>query len=123
MMEKDKIILFGHTDGKAYALNLEAVMDFVGNIDADEQYNNTTVTQSYGADADDNEVTLMAKEITESRLNGNDTISNFRYDLIKYVIERAFETVDTADFGRSLALNTLLTSGIINIYLKDEDEQ
>lgn len=122
-MEKDKIILFGHTDGKAYALNLEAVMDFVGNIDADEQYNNTTVTQSYGADADDSEVTLMAKEITESRLNGNDTISNFRYDLIKYVLEKAFETSDKPDFGRSLALNTLLTSGIINIYLKDEDEQ
>lgn len=118
-MNTGKLILFGHEDNNAYALNLEAIMDFVNDIDADEQYNNTTVTQTYGAE--ENEVILMAKEITENRLNGNDTIANFRYDLIKLVLEKALE--DGSTFGNKLAINTLLTNGIMNIYSKDEDEQ
>lgn len=118
-METGQVILFGHIDDQAYALNLDAIMDFVGNIDSDDQYNNTTVTQTYGTDAENDEVTLLAKEITENRMNGNETISNFRYDLIKFIIEKAIHNGDVEDFGQKLAVNTLLSSGMINIYTKD----
>lgn len=107
-------------DDKIYYLNLDAVFGMVTNTPNNEKPVNTTITQVYGHDEDDNEIG-GGKEIVETKSNLNDTMNNVRYDLVKNLIftllsisydddgtpRRVFHLSDLS-FAQGLSFNTLI---------------
>ena len=71
-------------DGKIYYFNLDVVFELVSKIPNNEKIINTTITQYYGGDSEKN--ANNGKEIVESKGSVNETMSNVRYDFIKYLI-------------------------------------
>ena len=107
-------------DGTVYTVDMDRFMDFVAGID-DEEYRNTTVTQTYARDPGDDEMSLLSKEIMENRLNANDSMVQIRYDFAKTLLDNVMGVASTENtsssltFGQKLAINTLVDYGIINV--------
>ena len=118
-------------DGSYYAIDMNAIMEFVSGSTNDPANGGSTVTQTYGIpnfSDDEGEIKpgkfqLLSKDITESKSGINDNLANIRYDMIKnllsiLLINQANEAASTSspsnfDFGQLLAFNTLLAEKII----------
>ena len=106
-------------DGKIYYFNLDAVFELASKIPNNEKIINTTITQYYGGDSEKN--ANNGKEIAESKSSVNETMSNVRYDFIKYLVSCLLSNrydldnspisvmhLDELSFAQGLSLNTLI---------------
>lgn len=111
-------------DGKIYYLNMDRIFQLIGEIPQKEKVVNTTITQYYGRDEDPN--ANNGKEIVEAKSNTNETMSNVRYDFLKFIIyyllSNKFENegipisikhLNEMSFGQGLCLNTLIEYKIL----------
>lgn len=122
MKKNNKLLPFGND---VYYLDVDKLMDFVNDIDGDEQYKNTTVTQTYASEPGDDNISLVSKEIMENRLNGNDTTVQLRYDLMKMLLDAVLAigntTYEHMTFAQKFVINTLMEGGIIYRLNNDEN--
>lgn len=118
-------------DGSYYAIDMNAVMEFVSGSTNDPANSGSTVTQTYGIPnfTDDNgdfipgKFQLVSKDITESKSGINDNMANIRYDMVKNLLSilivnqgndgSSSTYPSNFDFGQMLAFNTLLAEKII----------
>ena len=116
-----------------YVIDLNKIMDFVTHLKNNEKNNDTQITQMYsidepldGEDISEQKLNLITKQVTENKYNGNDSLYNVRYDLVKLIINNLLDFSIDGDgvlikdeeqmsFGQKLCLNTLINEGIIKI--------
>lgn len=114
-------------DGKLYYLNLSNLFKLVTEISSREKPINTTITQYYGGEDDDeNELQNDDKQIVETKSNVNEVMNNVRYDIVKFMITCLFESkvnsdgipmgiqhLDELSFAQGVCLNTLIKHKIL----------
>lgn len=110
-------------NGKEYIINWNAYAKIFSSVGRNDVTSNTTVSQTYGLEPGDDEISMLSKEIVETKYNGNDTVQGLKYDSIKMILECALrplsedrKTWDEMPFGQILAINTLVDMGIIKIH-------
>ena len=112
-------------DGKIYYFNLDVVFELVSKVPNNEKIINTTITQYYGGDSDQN--AHNGKEIVESKGRVNEAMSNVRYDFVKYLVSCLLSNkydldnspmsimhLDELSFAQGLCLNTLIEYKILS---------
>ena len=112
-------------DGKIYYFNLDVVFELVSKVPNNEKIINTTITQYYGGASEKN--ANNGKEIVESKGSVNETMSNVRYDFIKYLVSYLLSNkydldnspmsimhLDELSFAQGLCLNTLIEYKILS---------
>ena len=109
-------------NGKCYVIDWCKYSEMFCNVKRGDTASNTTVSQSYGREPGDSEITIMAKEMVETRYSGNDTVQGLKYDSLKMILDCALrplveEKVNEEDmsFGQTIAINTLMKMGIIYV--------
>lgn len=111
-----------------YAIDIKRFFEvFSGNM-LDENDVNTVITATYGEDGTtNNDLTLISKEVVESKRNGIDTLYGLRYDTLKFLVDTLFmiqyddkngcvkeiKTYDDLTFAQKIAFNSLLNEGIL----------
>ena len=111
-----------------YAIDIKRFFEvFSGNM-LDENDVNTVITATYGEDGtSNNDLTLISKEVVESKRNGIDTLYGLRYDTLKFLVDTLFmiqyddkngcvkeiKTYDDLTFAQKIAFNSLLNEGIL----------
>ena len=111
-----------------YAIDINRFFEvFSGNL-LDENDVNTVITATYGEDgANNNDLSLISKEVVESKRNGIDTLYGLRYDTLKLLVDTLFTiqydekngcVKDVSDyedltFAQKIAFNSLLNEGIL----------
>ena len=112
-------------NNEKYAIDINRFFDvFTGN-DNDV---NTVITATYGEDnSTNNNLSLISKEVVESKRNGIETLYSLRYDTLKFLVDTLFvnqydETTgaiknvtsfEDLTFAQKIAFNSLLNSGIL----------
>ena len=107
-------------DGVAYAINWDKYAEIFSAVKRSDTASNTTVSQTYGLEPGDKEMSIPGKEMVEVRYSGNDTVQGLKYDSLKMILECALRPADdtrngtdTMTFGQVTAINTLIEMGII----------
>ena len=100
-----------------YAIDIKRFFEvFSGNM-LDENDVNTVITATYGEDGtSNNDLTLISKEVVESKRNGIDTLYGLRYDIQyddKNGCVKEIKTYDDLTFAQKIAFNSLLNEGIL----------
>ena len=111
-----------------YAIDINRFFEvFSGNM-LDENDVNTVITATYGEDGtNNNDLSLISKEVVESKRNGIDTLYGLRYDTLKFLVDTLFtiqydekngcakDVRDYEDltFAQKIAFNSLLNEGIL----------
>lgn len=111
-----------------YAIDINRFFDvFSGNM-LDENDINTVITATYSEDGTaNNDLSLISKEVVESKRNGIDTLYGLRYDTLKFLVDTLFtvqydekngcvkdiKTYDDLTFAQKIAFNSLLNDGIL----------
>lgn len=111
-----------------YAIDINRFFEvFSGNL-LNESDVNTVITATYGEDAtSNNDLSLISKEVVESKRNGIDTLYGLRYDTLKFLADTLFtpqydeqngctkeiNTYDDLTFSQKIAFNSLLNEGIL----------
>lgn len=111
---KDKFITF---NGKRYAFNLEKVKEVCLTASQDSGSNEVEITNVYETNGD-GDYTLASKVEHETKVNKNPQNDMIVYDIVKLLIISLLENDNIEetfqyDFGTSLAINTLLSWGIL----------
>lgn len=108
--------------GVKYAINIEAIRDFCfpnGNSMLKEQ----ELTESYEWDEEEREMQITNR-ITRDVKGGENQCDMVVYDLVKLFIVRLLDNASLVrefelDFSTSLAINTLLKYGMIEVISKE----
>lgn len=77
-------MVYYQIDDKVYYLNLDTLFTMIAETPNNEKIVNTTITQYYGGEEQEN--INNGKEITETKSNMNETMNNVKYDFIKYLV-------------------------------------
>jgi hypothetical protein len=104
-------------------------MSFFCDLKASEKEKNTMITMTYGKvqqeyddgieyeDAsDDNETTLLAKEIVETKANTNQNTQPYKFETMRILLDIVLgmtDARDTLSLGETLAFNTFIKYGIL----------
>ncbi len=113
--------------GGIYYFDLEKYIEFITNVSVSERPSNSVITETYseGPQTDDDEMSLVTKEIVETKGNGggNEFFHETRYkiisDLINFLLYYTSDSTDAYDddenlsMGQKLAYNTLIKYGIL----------
>lgn len=113
--------------GKKYYIDIDSAFDIYAGLSLDENEVNTVITATYGDESmTHGDLSLISKEIVESKRNGIDTLYNLRFDTIKYLLDILLQTFYDVDgnmivikdlnqltFAQKFAFNSLLEKGII----------
>lgn len=113
--------------GKYYGLDLNKVMEFVGNSTTTVQNIHQVYQYSDEEDVMNGEMRLSSKEISESKENVNEVIMSNRYNLITTVLNLILipisdsstgeiivtDKLTSMNIGQKLAFNTLIDMGIL----------
>ena len=112
-----------------YYINLDKYVSFFADLKASEKEKNTVITMNYGDDNngynDEKDVTLLSKEVIESKVNTNSQTQSLRFETLKMFMDILFETYYNEEGhpfvsqGQVLAFNTLVKAGIL---VKAEEE-
>lgn len=116
-------------NGKAFYIDMKALISFLTTSSSDEKQNDTSITQIYAIDQEEmsnNDVKMVSKEVSETKSNINDTMVNIRYDLVKNLLNALIEPIQNENggivyinnlnemnFAQTLCLNTLKAEGIL----------
>lgn len=115
-------------NGKTFYIDIKALMSFLTKSSSNEKQNDTSITQIYAVDQEENsnDVKMVSKEVSETKSNINDTMVNIRYDIIKYMLNGLLEPIqnengrivyinnlDEINFTQTLCLNSLKAEGIL----------
>lgn len=116
-------------NGKAFYIDMKALISFLTTSSSDEKQNDTSITQIYAIDQEEmsnNDVKMVSKEVSETKSNINDTMVNIRYDLVKNLLNALIEPIQNENSGivyinnlnemnftQTLCLNTLKAEGIL----------
>lgn len=114
-------------DGKYYGINMDKVIEFIS-----ESSNSTqSITQNYGipfqaGEKISDDFRLISKEVSETKENINENMSNLRYSILTYLLNTIMaplsdgsgnvivtESLKTLHLGQVIAFNTLFEMGII----------
>lgn len=105
-------------DGRMYAFVLDAIKNTCL-VSADQNGKETEVTEAYETDEDSN-LSLTSKIVRDIKSTGNPQNDMIIYDLVKLLIIRLLDNTtteeefhDNVDFSTALAINTLLTWGML----------
>lgn len=112
--------------GKEYYVDIDVFFDTFTGTTLNENDVNTVITATYGDDDGTQDLSLISKEVVESRRNGIDTLYTLRYDTIKFLLDtllqptynevgelRQIKTLGDLPFAQQIAFNSLLNRGII----------
>ena len=113
--------------GKYYGLDLNKVMEFVGDSTTTVQNIHQVYQYSDEEDVMNGEMRLSSKEISESKENVNEVIMSNRYNLITTVLNLILipisdsstgeiivtDKLTSMNIGQKLAFNTLIDMGIL----------
>lgn len=109
--------------GSKYYVNIDKYMSFFCDLKASEKEKNTIITMTYGEDSNnyesDKDLTLLSKEVVESKVNTNSQTQTLRYDAMKMLLESLLETEYDSNGEiimtprQKLAFNTLVKFGIL----------
>ena len=118
--------------GGIYYFDLERYIDFITNVTSAERPSNSVITETYSEDAqnDEDEMSMVTKEIVETKGNGggNEFFHETRYkiisDLMNFLLYytsdgEVYDDNESLSMGQKLAFNTLLKYGILK---KKEEE-
>jgi len=118
--------------GGIYYFDLEAYIDFITNVTSAERPSNSVITETYSEDAqgDEDEMSMVTKEIVETKGNGggNEFFHETRYkiisDLMNFLLYYTsdgdtYDDDENLSMGQKLAFNTLIKYGI----LKEKKEE
>ena len=114
-------------EGKYYAIDMDKVIEFISETGGSTQ----TISQNYGIPFSDNgpisdEIRLISKEVSETKENVSENMSNLRYSLLTYLLNILLaplsdgtgnvivaESMKTLHLGQVISFNTLFEMGII----------
>lgn len=114
-------------EGKYYAIDMDKVIEFISETGGSTQ----TISQNYGLPFSDNgsisnEIRLISKEVSETKENVSENMSNLRYSLLTYLLNILLaplsdgtgnvivaESMKTLHLGQVISFNTLFEMGII----------
>jgi hypothetical protein len=109
--------------GSKYYVTIDKYMSYFCDLKASEKEKNTIITMTYGEDSNnyesDKDLTLLSKEVVESKVNTNSQTQTLRYDAMKMLLESLLETEYDSNGEivmtprQKLAFNTLVKSGIL----------
>lgn len=109
--------------GSKYYINIDKYMSYFCDLKASEREKNTIITMTYGEDSNnyesDKDLTLLSKEVVESKVNTNSQTQTLRYDAMKMLLESLLETEYDSNGEiimtprQKLAFNTLVKFGIL----------
>lgn len=103
-----------------YTFDLDAIMNFVF-FEEDKRTNDSEITETY-INNDQNELTLVNKQLREVKGSDNSTKQNIKYDLLKNFIEILRTAEHNAmTLGESITFNTMFTYGLIKIATRKEE--
>lgn len=111
-------------DEKYYAIDIDAMMEWIATTPSSEKNVSTVTTLTYPISDGDNE--LVEKEVSENKTTLNDTMNNIRYDLMRNLIDTLTSNINNImdnempsfslndlTFGQKLVFNTLYAKNII----------
>lgn len=114
--------------GKEYYIDIDRFFETFTGLSLNENEVNTVITATYGDEANTQDLSLITKEVVESRRNGIDTLYSLRYDTIKFLLDVLMQTTYDENgvlkvineftdltFPQQLAFNSLLDKGIIKL--------
>jgi len=109
--------------GSKYYINIDKYMSYFCDLKASEKEKNTIITMTYGEDSNnyesDKDLTLLSKEVVESKVNTNSQTQTLRYDAMRMLLESLLETEYDSNGEiimtprQKLAFNTLVKFGIL----------
>ena len=112
--------------GGIYYFDLERYIDFITNVTSAERPSNSVITETYSEDAqnEEDEMSMVTKEIVETKGNGggNEFFHETRYkiisDLVNFLLYytsdgEVYDDNENLSMGQKLAFNTLIKYGIL----------
>lgn len=109
-----------------YCIDMDKFMEFVTKYSV--KNSDTAISQIYSVDEteENGELTMISKDVSESKSNYSDTLYNIRYDFIRQLlstitnivpyengIAKNITNLDEMSFAQRLCFNTLLSKSII----------
>lgn len=109
-----------------YCIDMDKFMEFVTKYSV--KNSDTAISQVYSVDEteENGELTMISKDVSESKSNYSDTLYNIRYDFIRQLlstitniipdengIAKNITNLDEMSFAQRLCFNTLLSKSII----------
>lgn len=109
-----------------YCIDMDKFMEFVTKYSV--KNSDTAISQIYSVDEteENGELTMISKDVSESKSNYSDTLYNIRYDFIRQLlstitniipyensIAKNITNLDEMGFAQRLCFNTLLSKSII----------
>lgn len=112
---------------KYYRIDLDALCDFITGLDAqDGLMSEKTKSEQWVKNEDDDEFTLVSKDVTETTTSRADSYGTVRGEIVKLFLTLVlYPTIDGSGgvseikdfsdmtFGQTIALNTLIDEGIV----------
>lgn len=118
-----------YINGSAYYIDVLKLMSFFCDLKASEKEKNTMITMTYGKVqqeyddgieyedvSDDNETTLLAKEIVETKANTNQNTQPYKFETMRILLDAVLgmtDAHDTLSLGETFAFNTFVKYGIL----------
>lgn len=112
--------------GKEYYIDIDKFFETFTGLSLNENEVNTVITATYGDENSTQDLSLITKEVVESKRNGIDTLYTLRYDTIKYLLDVLMQVTYDSDgtvqhiksledltFPQQFAFNSLLYKGLI----------
>ena len=112
-------------NNEKYAIDIDRFFEVFSGNESDV---NTVITATYSEDGNtNNDLSLISKEVVESKRNGIETLYGLRYETLKYLVDTLFtpqyddvnggtknvNTYDDLTFAQKIAFNSLLNEGIL----------
>lgn len=114
--------------GKEYYIDIDRFFETFTGLELNENEINTVITATYGDETSTNDLSLITKEVVESKRNGIDALYTLRYDTIKCLLDILLQqtydengslikvkSYDDLTFPQQFAFNSLLEKGIIKM--------
>ena len=117
-----------NTGNSKYYFNLDKYVSFFCDLKTSEKEKNAIITMTYGDNSNeyetDKDLTLLTKEVVESKVNTNSQTQSLRYETLKMFVDRLFDTYFDKEgnvldsyseptMQQKLAFNTLVKAGIL----------
>lgn len=109
-----------------YYIDMDKFMEFVTNFNI--KNSDTSISQVWSIDDSqvNNELSMVSKDVSETRSNYSDTLYNIRYDFARQILQtitnaipdengiaKNIITTNDMNFPQTLCFNSLISQGII----------
>lgn len=112
--------------GKEYYIDIDKFFETFTGLELNENEINTVITATYSDETSSNDLSLLTKEVVESKRNGIESLYSLRYDTIKDLLDTLLQqtydengkllkitSLNDLSFPQQFAFNSLLHKGII----------